>query len=208
MASISKSDVFTIAADPNTDIWKKPPAHNVFTAPYKTHSKHATTAFRSASLTFNAPYHHQYDQAGFLLIFHPPSQPAHAPAALSHRKWIKAGVEVFNGAPSLSVVGCDSWADWSVADVPPAAAAAPLTMRIEREVEASGSCLWIHHVRRQESTGQEVKVPLRQLCWPYGEAAGDGWMLEVAAAVARPSKTTTDSLCATFCDFDVEWHHE
>ncbi|PHH69273.1 hypothetical protein CDD82_7868 [Ophiocordyceps australis] len=201
MTSISKSDIFTITAKPNTDVWKKPPCHDVFTAPYKTHSTHATAAFCSASLTFTAPYHHQYDQAGFLLIFHPP------PSSPAARKWIKAGVEVYSGAPSLSVVGCDAWADWSVADLAPAAAAAPVTMCIEREDKADGSCLWVYYMRQQES-GEREKVPLREICWPCGEAAGDGWMLEVAAAVARPLETATDSLRATFSDFDVEWRQE
>ncbi|KJZ71356.1 hypothetical protein HIM_09239 [Hirsutella minnesotensis 3608] len=105
------SSTFTLAADPDTDIWKKPPSHDVFTAPYRTLAKRPTRSFVSASLTFSAPYAHQFDQAGLLLIFARPSAPG------TPRKWLKAGVELFDGLPRLSTVACDAWSDWSVAPV-------------------------------------------------------------------------------------------
>ncbi|GJN72556.1 hypothetical protein PLICBS_006629 [Purpureocillium lilacinum] len=221
---------FSIAANPDTDVWKKPPTHDVFNAPYLTHSRQPTTAFRSASLTFTSPYATQFDQAGLLLVFHPPSSHLPFPAnniksptdVPAHRKWIKAGVEFFDGAPRLSTVCCDNWADWSVASLPtttttttttPSSADAdqalaeivagtrPVTITIAKETSSNGSCLWVHYV--DPATG--AKTPMREINWPYGEPAGPGWELEVAAAVARPAKSTTDKLEATFTEFDVKW---
>lgn len=196
-------------------------------APYLTHSRQPTTAFRSASLTFASPYATQFDQAGLLLVFHPPSSHLPFPAnniksptdVPAHRKWIKAGVEFFDGAPRLSTVCCDNWADWSVASLPttttatPSSADAdqvlaeivagqrPVTITIAKETSSNGSCLWVHYV--DPATG--AKTPMREINWPYGEPAGPGWELEVAAAVARPAKSTTDKLEATFTEFDVKW---
>lgn len=199
----------------------------LFAAPYLTHSRQPTTAFRSASLTFASPYATQFDQAGLLLVFHPPSSHLPFPAnniksptdVPAHRKWIKAGVEFFDGAPRLSTVCCDNWADWSVASLPttttatPSSADAdqalaeivagqrPVTITIAKETSSNGSCLWVHYV--DPATG--AKTPMREINWPYGEPAGPGWELEVAAAVARPAKSTTDKLEATFTEFDVKW---
>ncbi|RFU73319.1 hypothetical protein TARUN_8947, partial [Trichoderma arundinaceum] len=108
---------FTFSAPANTDVWKKPPSHDVFTAPpakpapYHSLSKNPFPQFKSASITFTTTYTHQYDQAGIILVFTKPSAP---------RKWIKAGVELFDAQSRLSTVCCDNWADWSVANASPA----------------------------------------------------------------------------------------
>ncbi|KAJ6445291.1 hypothetical protein O9K51_00050 [Purpureocillium lavendulum] len=219
---------FAIAANPDTDVWKKPPSHDVFNAPYITHSRGHTKSFASASLTFTCPYGTQFDQAGFLLVFHPPSSHLPFPAnhiksptdTPAHRRWIKAGVELFDGAPRLSTVCCDNWADWSVASLPPSSSsgggggsaddeavagvlsgARPVTILIERETSHNGNCLWVYHV--DAATGR--RTPMREINWPFGEPAEPGWELEVAAAVARPAKDTSEKLEATFTDFVVKW---
>ena len=46
---------------------------------------------------------------------------------------------------------------------------------------------------------------MREICWPFGTAAGEGWELEVAAAIARPATDTTDKLEASFDNFVVKW---
>ncbi|KAM4067181.1 hypothetical protein HRG_001171 [Hirsutella rhossiliensis] len=195
-----QSSTFTIAAEPSTDIWKKPPSHNVFNAPFRAHSKRPTSSFLSATLTFSALYTLQYDQAGILLIF----TNKHEPSA---RKWIKAGIELFDGLPRLSTVCCDAWADWSVAPAPDESAVAagrrPVTLRIETHRGSSGTSLWVYHV--DDAGSQAKKNPMREVCWPFGESASDGWELEVAAAVARPAKDAKDKLEARFDGFDVQW---
>ncbi|KAF3069458.1 Uncharacterized protein CFAM422_007340 [Trichoderma lentiforme] len=185
---------FTFSAPADTDVWKKPPSHDVFTAPYKSLSKNPFPQFKSASITFTATYTHQFDQAGIVLIFTKPSLP---------RKWIKAGVEHFNGQPRLSTVCCDNWADWSVADAASASeiqtGRKAVTILVERLDAHDGSCLWVYRVDGEE------KVPMREINWPYGDNGGQGWELEIGALIARPAKDTTDSLEAKFQDFQVKW---
>ncbi|KAK2608637.1 hypothetical protein QQS21_002866 [Conoideocrella luteorostrata] len=182
----------TFAADPDTDIWKKPPTHNVFTAPYRPHSTGPSLKFISATLTFIATSTHQFDQAGILLSF----------TKDSDRKWIKSGVELFNDAPRLSTVCTDNYSDWSVSDAPRGdeirSGCKPVTITVERQEDELGLSLWVYHLDGSR------KTPLREITWPFG-TAGEGWELEVSAAIARPFKDTEDKLEATFQNFDVKW---
>ncbi|MBN1174285.1 MAG: DUF1349 domain-containing protein [Micromonosporaceae bacterium] len=59
-----------------------------------------------------------YDQAG-LMVWHGPQQ------------WIKAGVEISDGVPSLGAVVTDGYSDWSLSPVPEWAGQ-PVTMRASR----------------------------------------------------------------------------
>ncbi|KAG6041433.1 hypothetical protein E4U41_004283 [Claviceps citrina] len=210
----------TFAADPDTDIWKKPPFHDVFSgrdcadgalppgvsffssskplliarhpAPHRRHSKGPSLKFISATLTFIATYTHQFDQAGILLTY----------TKGADRKWIKSGVELFNHAPRLSTVSTDNYSDWSVSDAPHAdeirTGCKPVTITVERMDDELGLSLWVYHV------DGSTKTPLREITWPYG-TAGEGWELEVSAAIARPHKDAQDKLEATFQSFDVKW---
>lgn len=75
-----------------------------------------------------------------------------------------------------------------------------VSILIERHTDETGHCLWVYHV-----DGQGKKVPMREIAWVFGEDLGDGWDLEVAAAVARPAKETDDKFVADFDSFDVQW---
>ncbi|KAL7921833.1 hypothetical protein ACQKWADRAFT_294563 [Trichoderma austrokoningii] len=191
---MAASSSFTFSSPANTDVWKKPPSHDVFTAPYRSLSRNPLPQFQSASLTFTTTYTHQFDQAGLILVLTKPSAP---------RKWIKTGVELFDGQPRLSTVCCDNWADWSVANASAAedikAGHKAVTILVERLDAHDGSCLWVYRVEG------ETKVPMREICWPYGEDGGRGWELEIGALVARPTKDTGDELAVTFQDFQVKW---
>ncbi|KAL5592457.1 hypothetical protein FOBRF1_006922 [Fusarium oxysporum] len=186
---------FTVSAKPGHDIWKQPPSHDVFTAPSRTHSSGPLQSLISATLTFTLTYTHQYDHAGLLLTLTRPGS--------SQKKWIKTGIEYFNNHPRFSTVGCDNFSDWSLAPVPEKDEAAvksgdkSATIVIEWEKSVLGLCWWISRI---DDAGE--KVPLRQLCWPFGE---DGWDVEVGAAVARPNKDITEELEAKFENFEVKW---
>ncbi|CAM1507582.1 Fc.00g072230.m01.CDS01 [Cosmosporella sp. VM-42] len=188
---------FTLSAQPNTDIWKKPPSHDVFTAPFRPHSIAPLNHFLSATLTFTTTYIHQFDQAGLLLIFTSTS-PSKNPA----RKWIKTGIEFFNSQTRYSTVCCDRWADWSVAGTPHSKdiqeGKRSVTVRVERQGGADGLCLWAYVLDGGE------KVPLREIAWVYGDNPEE-WELEVSAAVARPGKEIDGELEVQFENFEVEW---
>ncbi|SPQ20292.1 5f87df88-b457-4b34-be62-75b25470660a [Thermothielavioides terrestris] len=208
---MAPSDTFTITAAPGTDIWRKPPATDVFNAPTALPESSTTTAtnlrtsgpltsFLSARLSLNFTPKEQYDQGGLLLSFYrrnPPSNASDSPAPHQKpQKWIKAGVEHYNGAPRLSTVACDAWADWSVADLHPSpsstntAAATTTTtetgwttLLVEKDQDGNGTGVWVYRVA--EATGE--KVPLREVCWVFGDAPEE-WDVEVRAMAARPAK--------------------
>ncbi|KAL6868725.1 hypothetical protein ACO1O0_000042 [Amphichorda felina] len=189
---------FTLAADPNTDLWRKPPSTDDCNAPSSPHSKGPLLSLLAASISFTCPYTTQFDQAGILLTFTHPSAPA--------RKWIKAGIEFFQGRPRLSVVCCDRYSDWSVTGLPadsPAgleegitAGKAPVTISLEKD----GTTLWVYYVNAKGE-----KQALREIAWVYGENDGEGWEVEVGVLVARPNKDIKGQLEATFQSLDVEW---
>ncbi|SPJ80007.1 uncharacterized protein FTOL_08398 [Fusarium torulosum] len=190
---------FTVKAKPGGDIWKQPPSTDVFTAPFRPHSIAPLTHFISATLTFRTTYTHQYDQACLLLSFTKPT-------SSTPRKWIKTGIELYNEHPRYSTVTCDNWADWSVEQVGSQDEAGvkngekSVTVKVMKVEDALGVCLWTYRI---DENGE--KTPLRQTNWPYGDNGGEGWELEVSAAVARPNKDIKEELEATFDKFEVEW---
>ncbi|KAM3499602.1 hypothetical protein MY10362_007150 [Beauveria mimosiformis] len=187
------SPSFSLCAGPGTDIWKKPPTTDVFNAPFQTHSSGTVGKFRAVSLTFTAVYTKRYDQAGLLLRLTHPSHP---------RKWVKTGIELYEGLPRLSTVSCDGWADWSVGPAPCAEDVATgdrsVTVQVRSEGDENGRSWWVYHIDGETST------PLREICWVADGQYAD-WTLDVAALVARPAKDGEDDLEAHFEDFTVEW---
>ncbi|TQV93689.1 hypothetical protein V2A60_004142 [Cordyceps javanica] len=191
---------FSLSAGPDTDIWKKPPTTDVFNAPFQTHSSGPLAGFRSAQVTFAATYTQRYDQAGLLFRL---THPAHHP----QRRWVKTGIELYEGLPRLSTVSCEGWADWSVGPVGDDGAAAAdvaagrrsVTVQVRSEGDDNGRSWWVYHV------DGETRTPLREICW-VADPQYAGWTLEVAALVARPAKGEgAGQLEAKFENFAVEW---
>lgn len=132
----------------------------------------------------------------------------HPFSAKSPPKWIKTGVEYYNGEPKAATVACDAWADWSLGPVAAAAAAAaadvPKWVTVLVEVsgnQESGRGLWVYQL--VEEGGQEKKVPLREICWVFGSQT-DEWDITVEAYACRPAKEKVD-LQVEFRDFEVVW---
>lgn len=205
---------YTIEANEGTDIWRKPPTTNDFTAPTEPPSDCPATnelsRFRSANISFRLAFKKQYDQAGLLMTLSPKDHGATS-ASNPPRKWIKTGIELYQGAPWLGTVACDTFSDWSIAtasDIVPMGAAGStetewVTMRVVAEGDDKGRSFWVYRVK-----GEEL-VPLREVCWV---AAGDlqGWELGVYAMAARPWKPKSEEapegpLKAEFKDFKIDW---
>lgn len=79
-----------------------------------------------------------------------------------------------------------------------------MTIRVDRGTDENGVSFWVYYVP-QEGEGGEELLPLREICWVYGDNNGEGWELEVSAAVARPNKDVKGDLEAKFSNFDVKW---
>jgi hypothetical protein len=143
-----------------------------------------------------------------LLTFHNDGNRFRLPGE-SPPKWIKTGIELYNGKPRLSTVSCDNWADWSVTDFPDVAEAGQevgwTTMLIEKDKDGNGTGLWVYRVL---PNGE--KVPLREICWVFGllgkgEEDSGNWTVDVAAMVARPAKEGTEGLRAEFKGLEAKW---
>ena len=108
----------------------------------------------------------------------------------------------------LSTVACDRWADWSVTPLvvpsPGAAAAAGAetwtTIAVEKAVDHHGTSLWVYHVREDGA-----KVPLREVCWAYGDGDAETWELEVLGMAARPEQKAESSLEVALREWEVKW---
>ncbi|KAJ0118747.1 hypothetical protein J7T55_013001 [Diaporthe amygdali] len=192
---------FTIKASPDTDIWRKPPSTDVFTAPRGADAGSKTTAplssFKSARVSFLLYPKEQYDQAGLVLSFK--SSGASGPlSGDSPPKWLKTGVEYYNGVPKAATVACDSWADWSLADVVKGKEGDWVTVLVENGQDVLGKSFWIYQVVDGE------KVPLREVCWVFGHGDPEKWEISVEAYACRPAKEAGD-LVVEFKDFDVQW---
>ncbi len=183
------------------------------------------STFQSARISFAFAYKERYDQGGLVLALHrggggsttSSSSAAAGPLSFPAPKWIKTGVEFYNGRPMLSTVACDAWADWSVTPLPPspppsnASAAADqkqwTTVAIVREGDEKGKSLWVYQVvpSTDGSEGGEEKIPMREICWVSGDGPEEEWELGVAAMAARPEKTAAEELSVEFKDFEVVW---
>ncbi|KAJ0165121.1 Uncharacterized protein CTA2_12319 [Colletotrichum tanaceti] len=188
------SESFTLSAPPDTDVWKKPPSHNVYNATIKAVPAKPLSQFKSAKITFSADWSEQYDQGGLILTFDSLSG--------RERRWIKTGLEFFNGTQQISTVACDRWADWSIAPLAGFEETKSITVLVEKGRDGLGLGLWVYYVKQDGS-----KEPLREICWLYGDddASGKDWNLTVGALVARPAKDAKGDLEVHFKDFDVQW---
>lgn len=113
-------------------------------------------------------------------------------------------MEFYNSAPRLSTVSCETYADWSVGDRSPDAAAADwTTIAVEKRTDHHGPSLWVFRVLADGA----AKVPLREITWVYGGGDDEvaAWELTVEALAARPDTQVKSELVVDFRDFEVEW---
>ncbi|KAI9701193.1 MAG: hypothetical protein M1836_001862 [Candelina mexicana] len=175
----------TLHAPPNSDIWRKPPTSNpsnAFTGPIY-HQTLLLKDFSSADVTVSAHWSEKYDQGGLIFVL---------PGRTSETsKWIKAGIECVEGKPTISVVACDRWADWSLipliaADTPletvgaSSSSASPrtrLSIPLRRE---TGNSLWVY------VADKEPWRRVRKITWAF-EDEDDGRECWVGAYAARPA---------------------
>lgn len=210
LSHISIRMSFTIAAAPTTDIWRKPPSHNAFSAPLSHISRGELSAFRRARLTTTLPPLRDlnlYDQAGLLLAI---TRPGAALEEATDAQWLKTGIEVMFGEAWVSTVGCQRWADaslvpWSVlGDVGEGGPSA--TVEVERAEK--GKAVWVYLWIPGRGGAEGRRVPVRELTWWLAGEEDEGWEISVAAYAARPLRkegAEGEALNVEFEEFDVEW---
>lgn len=184
-------EAFTITASPSTDIWRKPPTTDDFNAPTNMAPIIPLTSFLSSKITFSLPCKYRYDQGGLLL---------HLTKAGAKDRWLKTGVEFYNGKPFVSTVGCDGFADWSIYPTDlDASKDVEVTVEVRREGDENGKGLWVYWIKGEE------RLPLREVAWFF--AAEEEWNIGVGAMACRPAKneaTNGESLEVKFWDFELK----
>ncbi|KAL9106193.1 MAG: hypothetical protein Q9227_008726, partial [Pyrenula ochraceoflavens] len=159
-------------------------------------------AFTSASVSFSFEWKERYDQAGLLLSLRKGPSPDHSKPP---QRWIKAGVEFYNGSPMLSTVACQDWADWSVTPHHSRTATPKdtwTTILVQREADENGISLWFYLVLDNGD-----KVPLREVTWVFGDEP-ESWELEVLAMAARPATGEgLGHLEVEMKNMDVQWNN-
>jgi len=201
---IPGQNVFTLKIPPKTDIFASPTIGYHFSAPIA-YKCLPTGNFSKARATVTIPFTLnclpttrvenptlQFDQAGLVFVFLDPkfgapclANPGSGKTENPHPKWIKAGVEVWEGKALGSVVVREKWSDWSLFAAPGSADAVEVTVTIE--MERLGDALMIYKILGAE---RELvrKVPwcflemeTKETVWigvygarpdPYGEAQG------------------------------------
>ena len=176
---------FKITAPPNTDVWRPNPSKDTFTAPFA-YTTIRTSQFKRVSVTVSASWKTQYDQGGLMIVFPQESQPS---------KWMKTGIEYFNGKPSLSVVGCDRFSDWSLSPMPSGGNKATF------EAVRDGETLWIYSVNGDD------RWPLREIKWAFIEDRVSDAEMWIGVCAAKPTSDKDDAQAGvevTFQDLQID----
>ena len=145
---------FTLVARSDTDIWRKPPSTLSFNAPILYHSL-KLSEFKRARVSITGPWKTLYDQGGLCLCM--PTDKGNERSW----KWLKTGIEFYDGRPYIGTVGCDTWADWSLLELD----GDQVTVEIEREVENGNktASLWVYII-----SDDGKRRPIREVTWVIG----------------------------------------
>ncbi|KAI0483971.1 hypothetical protein GGR56DRAFT_611716 [Xylariaceae sp. FL0804] len=176
---------FSICAPPKTDIWRRSDTDDTFNAPY-IYTSIAPASFKRMSVTLSGQWKTQFDQGGFVIAF---------PRQGAPWRWIKAGIEYFEGAPALGVVGTDRYSDWSLSPM------APGEQHATFEAVKDGSTLWVYALKDGK------RQPLREVKWAFVDFEDGQGEMQVGVYAAKPtpdegeSKATID---VTFSGFELE----
>jgi regulation of enolase protein 1 (concanavalin A-like superfamily) len=168
---------FSLAAPPNTDLWRKPPSRDTSTAPILYTA--LRNPFVAAEVTVSADWELEWDQGGLVIFAGAPpgriggsaaqtgsatgtaaatSTTAGVGAVAAASKWVKVGLEFCNNAcHATSVCATADGADWALTALPPHHARR-LDLRVK--IERIGYALWIWY--EDEVSGWKK---LREVTW-------------------------------------------
>jgi regulation of enolase protein 1 (concanavalin A-like superfamily) len=190
------SSTFTLIASAPTDIWRKPPDLDVFTAPIVYQSL-PVSSFLRARVTVSGAWKTLYDQGGLLIVL-PPKKSSPSP---QQKRWVKTGIEFYHGRPFMSVVAADEWADWSLVPLSEVNALQErVTVEIERDREADGTLGSVLRVLMVEENG--TQTPVREVTWAFHgvEEEEEMW---IGVFAAKPTKSELEELLVKFEGFEI-----
>jgi uncharacterized protein len=194
---------FDLTCPKGTDVYAAPHHGYIWTSPVIYYSLPNYSTFKSARVSVAFNWIHTFDQAGLILVYPSSNNPrpdaSNADTKDVHPRWVKAGVEVEEGKPQISVVGRDGgWADWSLSTFPPTAGAAGNSVSATIEFERSDNSLkvFVHE--------GETKTMVREIQWVFDEPEKEKplW-IGVYAARPDPLKDAKGGLEVKFREFEV-----
>ncbi|KFY36747.1 hypothetical protein V495_07629 [Pseudogymnoascus sp. VKM F-4514 (FW-929)] len=180
------SNSFTISPNYPTDIWSKPgpPEVTTFDAPI-IYKAIPLSKFQRARVTATADWGTLYDQGGLVFVL-PSSVEGQA------GKWIKTGVEFYNGEVFVSTVVKDRWADWSLVQ-----AGVKGGNEVTLEMVRENDTMWIYAI------DGEKKIPLREVTWVLSEKEQEVWV-GVYSATPTTERNGRGKLVVEFKDWELE----
>lgn len=178
---------FTITTKSGVDIWRKPPSTHVFNAPML-YKPLPISRFLRTRVKVSGEFQTQYDQGGIVFIM---------PQEDGSYKWIKSGIEFYEGQPFVSTVAADNWADWSLAEMNQERGK-ELALELERNPLEDTLCIYI--------VNGTQRVPVREVTWALYDPKGDAecW---VGVYVGKPTANAAgveDTLEVSFKDFQID----
>jgi uncharacterized protein len=114
--------------------------------------------FQRARVTVTGNWTRLYDQGGLAFVL----QDKKVATGNKDQRWVKTGVEFYQGEAYVSTVGADRWADWSLVQV-----GIKEGKTVTLEMEGDGDTLWIYVV------DGEKRVPIREVTWILGAGEAD-----------------------------------
>jgi regulation of enolase protein 1 (concanavalin A-like superfamily) len=193
----SPDGIFTLAVSAPTDIWRKPPQLDVFNAPI-VYKSIPIKSFVRARVTISGDWKTLFDQGGLVIVLPPRG-------GGTQNRWVKAGVEFYEGKPSMSVVAADLWADWSLLPISEdSQRQEEVTVEFEREQEEDGTYGTVLKAYFVEKGGR--KIIIREVTWAFHEQNEED-NLWVGVYGARPTKDERGLLVVKLTDFRIETVH-
>ena len=146
-----------------------------------------------------------YDQGGLCLILPGTEQQDQSVATATQRKWVKTGIEFYDGVPKISTVVCDRWADWNLFPLSNNGEdGRSVKVEMEREVvNGKGtSTLWVFVYGKDG-----VRMPVREVTWVFEGANEKEIECWIGIYAAKPMKDEDDQerqLNVTFDGLSIE----
>ncbi|KAF4612835.1 hypothetical protein G7Y89_g15537 [Cudoniella acicularis] len=184
---------FTLSTTAPTDIWRIPPTRDDFNAPI-IYLSIPVSSFKSARVTAQGAWKTQYDQGGLVVVLPPKKGSA-------QKRWVKTGIEFYNGKPRMSAVAATESADWSL--LPLSAedeAAGKMTVEIERDQEDG---TWGNTLRILYAAAGGEKIAIRELPWAFYDL-DESEEMWVGMFAAKPTVDENKELVVNFEGFAVE----
>ncbi|KAF1353427.1 hypothetical protein BDV97DRAFT_396264 [Delphinella strobiligena] len=175
------SKEFTLPVPPTTDIWRPDTKTDVFTAPLL-YRVLPIAAFKRISVTVSASWKTQFDQGGLAIVFPDPSSSS---GNRIGSKWIKTGIEFYEGKPALSTVTCDRFSDWSLCPLASNDGAKVGTATVEAIREETK--LVVNVIE------DGVRRPLREVMWAFLEDRDGEAEMWVGVYGAKPTAEEEDA---------------